>query len=217
MSNQSGEKPRLVNCQCQICNGQIEFDANEFSGRETATVEWPHCKMETIIFAPRTPPAPPQIPPDSKPTKPSKLKKIGWSILAYAILVLIIVSTIYNQNPTNTSHTTKSQQPPRILWCTHAVRLDSTGDPGIFLQFFVKNEGDSVLRHVDLNFSFYDDRGKELGSSSRGIDLYDHTLAGEKVNGFAAHGAGPCEIFISHDELRFNPNLIDRAVVEIMK
>jgi len=225
MSNQSGEQPRLVTCPCQNCNGKIEFDANDLNGQEMATVECPHCKMETIIFAPRTPPPPPRLPSEiSKPKKPSKLKAIGWFISRpYAILVLIfvsflvIVSYINDQNQTNTSETIKSQPPNRILWCTHTVRPDLTGDPGILLQFFVKNEGDAVLRHVDLHISFYDDRGKELGSTSGGIDLYDHTLAGERVSGFAAHGAGPCEIFISHDKLGFNPHLIDRATVEVLR
>jgi TM2 domain-containing membrane protein YozV len=54
MSNESEENARLVTCRCQICNGAIEFDANELNGREEATVECPYCKMETVIYAPRT-------------------------------------------------------------------------------------------------------------------------------------------------------------------
>jgi Holliday junction DNA helicase RuvB subunit len=55
MSSQSDENALLVTCRCQLCNGAIEFDANELNGRESAKVECPHCKMETIIFAPRSP------------------------------------------------------------------------------------------------------------------------------------------------------------------
>jgi hypothetical protein len=111
MSNQLGEQPRVVTCQCQHCTGHIEFDANELNGRETATVECPHCIMETIIVAPRTPPAPPPIPPASnptKPTKPSKLKTISWIVLA-----IVIFAVIGKRTQDNTSNNIKSQQPTR--------------------------------------------------------------------------------------------------------
>jgi TM2 domain-containing membrane protein YozV len=55
MSNESEENARLVTCRCQICNGAIEFDANELNGRESARVECPHCTLETVIFVPRVP------------------------------------------------------------------------------------------------------------------------------------------------------------------
>jgi chromosomal replication initiation ATPase DnaA len=52
MSNQSEEKRRFVTCRCQVCNGAIEFDANELDGRETAKVECPHCGMEATLYEP---------------------------------------------------------------------------------------------------------------------------------------------------------------------
>jgi hypothetical protein len=67
MSYSSGEYARFVICPCQICSGAIEFDANELKGRKTATVECPHCKMETIIFPPHSPkgaPPEPSLEPD---------------------------------------------------------------------------------------------------------------------------------------------------------
>jgi hypothetical protein len=43
--------PRYVVCNCQHCDGHIEFDANEFS-EENNLVPCPHCSLETKIFIP---------------------------------------------------------------------------------------------------------------------------------------------------------------------
>jgi len=43
-------EPRLVTCQCQNCDGHIEFDASGFADDETRQVECPHCNSETVIF-----------------------------------------------------------------------------------------------------------------------------------------------------------------------
>ncbi|MDR3413992.1 MAG: HNH endonuclease [Formivibrio sp.] len=49
----------FVTCQCQHCDGGIEFDASDFAKDETRAVECPHCKTDTTIFVPehRAPPA----------------------------------------------------------------------------------------------------------------------------------------------------------------
>jgi hypothetical protein len=51
--SQSSEQstPRYVTCQCQHCDGHIEFDANEFV-EESSIVPCPHCGLETKIFIP---------------------------------------------------------------------------------------------------------------------------------------------------------------------
>ena len=41
--------PRYVVCNCQHCDGHIEFDANEFA-EENSIVPCPHCSLETKIF-----------------------------------------------------------------------------------------------------------------------------------------------------------------------
>jgi hypothetical protein len=43
--------PRYVVCNCQHCNGHIEFDANAFA-EENSVVPCPHCSLETKIFIP---------------------------------------------------------------------------------------------------------------------------------------------------------------------
>ncbi|MGB8370997.1 MAG: hypothetical protein ACLPYZ_10870 [Limisphaerales bacterium] len=43
--------PRYVVCNCQHCDGHIEFDANKFA-EENNLVPCPHCGMETKIFIP---------------------------------------------------------------------------------------------------------------------------------------------------------------------
>src|ERR1039458_6580607 len=43
--------PRYVVCNCQHCDGRIEFDANEFA-EENSIVPCPHCGLETKIFIP---------------------------------------------------------------------------------------------------------------------------------------------------------------------
>ena len=58
MSDQtSAPIPHYVTCCCQHCDKGIEFDASDFEEGETRTVECPHCKLETIIFAPQTNPS----------------------------------------------------------------------------------------------------------------------------------------------------------------
>jgi DNA-directed RNA polymerase subunit RPC12/RpoP len=59
MSNQSDENARFVTCRCFHCGGDIEFDANELNGAETAKVECPHCHLKTPIFAEKAPHPPP--------------------------------------------------------------------------------------------------------------------------------------------------------------
>ncbi len=41
--------PRYVVCDCQHCDGHIEFDANEFA-EENSIVPCPHCGLETKLF-----------------------------------------------------------------------------------------------------------------------------------------------------------------------
>ena len=43
--------PRFVVCDCQHCDGHIEFDANEFA-EENSIVPCPHCGLETKIYIP---------------------------------------------------------------------------------------------------------------------------------------------------------------------
>lgn len=43
--------PRYVTCQCQHCDGHIEFNANEFT-EENNILPCPHCGLETKIFLP---------------------------------------------------------------------------------------------------------------------------------------------------------------------
>ena len=55
--------PRYVVCDCQHCDGHIEFDANEFV-EENSIVPCPHCGLETKIFIPdiQTEKAPTELP-----------------------------------------------------------------------------------------------------------------------------------------------------------
>jgi hypothetical protein len=64
--NSDASTSNYVTCPCQLCSGNIEFDASDFSAGETRTVECPHCHMETILFVPRTPPT-------AKASKPENL------------------------------------------------------------------------------------------------------------------------------------------------
>src|ERR1035438_7150788 len=43
--------PSYVICNCQYCDGHIEFDANEFTV-ENSVVPCPHCSLETKISIP---------------------------------------------------------------------------------------------------------------------------------------------------------------------
>jgi len=62
----------FVTCQCQHCDGHIEFDASGFARGETRTVECPHCKLETLIFVPIATKPPPVPPTAAKEVQPSK-------------------------------------------------------------------------------------------------------------------------------------------------
>jgi transposase len=44
--------PNYVTCPCQHCSGHIEFDSASLAKGETPTVECPHCKSATKLFAP---------------------------------------------------------------------------------------------------------------------------------------------------------------------
>jgi TPR repeat protein len=46
------DSPQYVTCNCQHCDGGIEFDASGFEKGETRAVECPHCHVETVIFVP---------------------------------------------------------------------------------------------------------------------------------------------------------------------
>jgi hypothetical protein len=88
VSKESEENIRLVTCRCQICNGAIEFDANELQGMESATVDCPHCHMETIIFAPRTPPARPV---QTNPAAQAKTGPVLYQVMRSMVIAWSIV------------------------------------------------------------------------------------------------------------------------------
>lgn len=41
-------------CHCQQCSGGIEFDTSGFALEETQLIECPHCKMETLLYVPKS-------------------------------------------------------------------------------------------------------------------------------------------------------------------
>jgi hypothetical protein len=64
------EPARYVTCQCQYCNGGIEFDASGLAEGETSTTECPHCHLETVIYVP---------PSQTPPPVPSTVQKYPYS------------------------------------------------------------------------------------------------------------------------------------------
>jgi hypothetical protein len=46
--------PRFVTCRCQHCDAHIEFDATGLEEGDTATVNCPHCQMDTTLIVPQT-------------------------------------------------------------------------------------------------------------------------------------------------------------------
>jgi hypothetical protein len=69
--------PRYVVCDCQHCDGHIEFDANEFA-EENSIVPCPHCGLETKIFIPisQAEKVPPKLP--SSVANPNTARREGF-------------------------------------------------------------------------------------------------------------------------------------------
>jgi hypothetical protein len=69
--------PRYVVCDCQYCDGHIEFDANEFA-EENSIVPCPHCGLETKIFIPisQAEKVPPKLP--SSVASPNTARREGF-------------------------------------------------------------------------------------------------------------------------------------------
>ena len=67
MNQPAGQpEPRYVNCPCQHCSGNIEFDASQLEETEVRPVPCPHCGKETLLYA-RPQRVPPVIPPPAAP------------------------------------------------------------------------------------------------------------------------------------------------------
>jgi hypothetical protein len=74
MSNESDKQPRFVTCRCQHCDAHIEFDASGLEEGDTATVNCPHCQVETTLFIPQTSLVSAEaIPPILEPTLPQPI------------------------------------------------------------------------------------------------------------------------------------------------
>ena len=54
MSDESDKQPRFVTCRCQHCDAHIEFDASGLEEGDTATVNCPHCQVDTTLLIPQT-------------------------------------------------------------------------------------------------------------------------------------------------------------------
>lgn len=98
MQHPPNEPPRFVTCQCQHCDGHIEFDASHAG--ESATC--PHCGMETLLFSP---PPPPVLKP-AKRTPVWIVLAISMSILgaAFVAFIFILGSLPERWEKTNTLH-----------------------------------------------------------------------------------------------------------------
>ena len=78
MSQSSNQPaPRYVVCDCQHCDGHIEFDANEFA-EENSIVPCPHCGLETkiSISISQAEKVPPKLP--SSVTSPNTARREGF-------------------------------------------------------------------------------------------------------------------------------------------
>lgn len=69
--------PRFVVCNCQHCDGHIEFDADAFA-EEYSIVPCPHCRLETKIFIPvqQAKSVPPEL--SSPVDTPSTVRREGF-------------------------------------------------------------------------------------------------------------------------------------------
>jgi hypothetical protein len=83
--------PRYVTCNCQHCNGRIEFDANELGDEKNITAPCPHCQLDTIIFVP---PATSGVA-TSNPRKGKSLATI-WTV----VIGLLCIATLFVFDPT---------------------------------------------------------------------------------------------------------------------
>ncbi len=54
MSDESDKQPCFVTCRCQHCDAHIEFDASGLEEGDTATVNCPHCQVDTTLLIPQT-------------------------------------------------------------------------------------------------------------------------------------------------------------------
>ncbi len=83
--------PNYVTCPCQHCNGHIEFDSVALARGETVAVECPHCKLETLLFAPTTKPMAEVI--KASP----KHRILLWMLIPFVLCVLLVIVACLSQ------------------------------------------------------------------------------------------------------------------------
>lgn len=88
----------FVNCPCQYCNGKIEFDVNQMQSTGTSgeynvgpTIECPHCKMDTILFVPKSKQKPTQLKSAPIPTIQKVSTPIKKSVPALSYIFIFII------------------------------------------------------------------------------------------------------------------------------
>jgi hypothetical protein len=197
----------LIKCDCQQCHGPLEYESDEIT--TDTIVECPHCKMETTVFVSKSAPPPPisvRIAKPKKSGKPSKLKIAGWTFFIIFILAGMRKGIVDGPNEPASAPAIQHE-----INCAYVIIPDDSGEPGVSVSFSVVNNDNVDVHDVDLQFFFYDARGDKLGSSFAGFSKYDYTL--KEIKAHATHHGN---VFISHEKLGFNPNLIDRAVLEIL-
>lgn len=88
----------LVVCPCQHCNGNIEFDSNGLS-KGNSKVQCPHCSVETVLFAPLSPPPPAQPAPKPRIAKleskwkgslEDRLGEVSFVLVALGVICMVV-------------------------------------------------------------------------------------------------------------------------------
>jgi hypothetical protein len=73
---------QCAKCNCEHCDGRIEFDASDFDEGEMRTAECPHCHLETPLFVPRA---------EIAKSKRNWKVELTWQKIAAIILTIALV------------------------------------------------------------------------------------------------------------------------------
>jgi hypothetical protein len=98
-------KSKFVTCQCQHCEGHIEFDGSDFQKGETRKAECPHCHLETVISVPKQ-----RVPPviQFRINFSSRTTAIFFAVTTFCLASILIWEHLAKETITQISLDTKA-------------------------------------------------------------------------------------------------------------
>jgi len=162
----------ISKCQCQHCNGEIEFEAAQFERSSTTShrvfgqmVECPHCHQQTLLYLNLA-----EFIAPKKSDQPQKVK-FGWLYLLSAIAVVIVFTFLFAgpigsivdkiSTPVESSVGDDSKTNSPVVSISD-VKAETPDYGGMDISGIIKNLTDAPLPAVSVSYGTFDDDGNKV-------------------------------------------------------